>query len=125
MVENSSEIASARMSSTTRKSLRRIKKNQQDDTGTDSKNKFLSKISEEDVQLPTVSGFPIIIVTDDEKATSETENCSNKDICNEKEVALGDVNNMVEETKRKSGKHCGKLVRFVPEFISRNNITIV
>ena len=140
-MEDSSEIASARISSSSRKSLKRTNKNQQAVSGTASKNISLSKISEEDIQDNTEirkhNAFPIIIITDDEKVTSDNENASN-DAKGESQIhsqhisdddeAHGDKANisiMVDKVQENSESQFGKLVRFLPEFIDKNRITIV
>ena len=135
-MEDSSEIASARISSSSRKSLKRTNKNQQAVSGAASKNICLSKISEEDIQDNTEirkhNAFPIIIITDDEKVTSDNENASN-DAKGESQIhsqhisdddeAHGDI--MVDKVQENSESQFGKLVRFLPEFIDKNRITIV
>ena len=122
--------------------MKKTNKNQQAVIGTASKNISLSKISEEDIQdtseIRKPNGFPIIIITDDEKVTSDiTENGSNdakvesqmhSQHVSEEDETVGDIANisvMVDKVQENSESHFNRLARFLPEFIDRNKITIV
>ena len=147
MVEDSSEIASARVSSSYRKSMKSTKiKNKQQAVSI--RNHSLCKISEEntDDNFNTnafenkVNNCHVTFVCDDEKVTSDTSDGSKVSLEREnaknrhKTVSCKSNNSdcdryiLCEETDiigSESMKENFLLSRFVPEFFDGNKITIV
>jgi hypothetical protein len=112
VVENSSEIASARDSSSYRKSTKRTKfKNKQQSISI--RNNPLSKISEENtddnynsesLKLENkVNGCHVTFVCDDEKVTSDTSDNDKEHICHEKENNQSTPGNVFFESNKNEG----------------------
>ena len=154
MIEDSSEIASARVSSGYKKSMKR-KKSKNTPQPISITNKSLSKISEENTDdnfdsegckmERKVNGCHVTFVCDDEKVTSDTSDSSKNNkgniskrkennksspgtdvfILNKNE---GDRNIPWDEKDNTASEYMNKsflLSRFVPELIDNNKITIV
>jgi hypothetical protein len=135
VVEESSEIASARVSSSYRKSMKRtIFKNKQQ-TGS-IKNLSLSKISEENIDDNSnseelrlknkVNCRHVTFVCDDEKVTSDTSDNSNKEDKEDSyECQVSDKKKRVNNNTAENMNQSCLVSRFVPEFIDNDKITIV
>ena len=111
MIEDSSEIASARVSSSYRKSLKKTKfKNKPQPISV--KNHSLSKISEENYNSEApqleikVNGCHVTFVCDDEKVTSDTSDSLNNNegnISYKKENSQSSTGTVIFESKKNDG----------------------
>ena len=150
MVEDSSEIASARVSLSYKKSMKR-KKLKSKLQPVSIRTHSLSKIYEENYNSKAhqleikVNGCHVTFVCDDEKVTSDTSDSLNNNEGNmsykkensqsstgtvifESKKNDGSKNILWDETDNKASENMNKsflLSRFVPEFIDSNKITIV
>ena len=146
MVEDSSEIASARASSSYRKSTKRTKlKSIQQSISF--RNNSLSKISEENTDdnynsealklKNKVNDYHVTFVCEDEKGTINTSDNDKGNMSHEKENNQSTPGNVIFEYNKNEGgrnilwdekdnlKESFLLSRLVPELIDINKITIV
>jgi hypothetical protein len=135
VVEESSEIASARVSSVYRKSMKKtIFRNRQKSVQAGSiRNLSLSKISEEKTDNNSssetlklenkVNGCHVTFVCDDDKVIGGRSDSANKDNADESEVRPERKTNTRKPAENM--KESCLLSRFVPEFIDSNKISIV
>ena len=124
-MEDSSEIASARVSSIYRKSFCR-KSNKNSSVGKDKKRTSLSKISEEDSNLFSKSDNlacdDILIRRVDDKEMFSDKAITNSTSDNDTSDDVNYVNVNQDVDDKPSSTIVG---RFVPEILNRNKVTIV